>query len=115
MLRHLDLVVLALAFPVFVLADLSLLGYAVGAVAWLVQKFLAMYLQRRADASKEPKVVVGMLMGGAIARGWICGLTVISAGLILGESVGLAATLLILLLFTLYISTKFAERGLAPR
>ena len=115
MLRHLDLVVLALAFPVFVLADLSLLGYAVGAVAWLVQKFLAMYLQRRADASKEPKVVVGMLMGGAIARGWICGLTVITAGLVLGESVGLAATLLILLLFTLYISTKFAERGLVPR
>ncbi len=113
MLRHADVVVLALALPVFVLANLSLLGYLVGAVAWLVQKALAMYMQHRADASTEPKVVVGMLMGGAIARGWICGLTIIACGLVLGQGVGLAATLLILLLFTVYISVKFVERGVS--
>src|SRR5438093_4908828 len=36
--RYLDLVVLALAFPVFVVAGFPLLGYAAGAVAWLLQR-----------------------------------------------------------------------------
>jgi hypothetical protein len=34
--RLLDLVVLALALPIFVLAGLPLAGYAAGAGAWLV-------------------------------------------------------------------------------
>ncbi len=37
-LRQLDLVVLALALPIFIAADFPLLGYAAGAVAWLVQR-----------------------------------------------------------------------------
>ena len=35
--RYADLILLALALPIFVLADLPLLGYAVAAVAWLAQ------------------------------------------------------------------------------
>lgn len=106
------MLVLVLALPIFLLAELSLTGYAVGAVAWLVQKVLAMTLQRRADASREPKVVVGLLMGGAIARGWLCALSVLAVGLV-DSRAGLAATLLILLLFTVYITIKFVERGVS--
>ncbi len=112
MLRHLDVVVLVLALPIFVLAELSLTGYAVGAAAWLVPKAIAMTLQRRADASREPKVVVGLLMGGAIARGWLCALSVLAVGLV-DPRAGLAGTLLILLLFTIYITIKFAERAMS--
>ena len=36
-LRHLDLVVLALALPLFLVAGFPMLGYAAGAVAWLAQ------------------------------------------------------------------------------
>jgi hypothetical protein len=117
LLRHLDVLVLALALPVFVLAELSLTAYAVAAVAWLAQKALAMFLQRRADAATEPKVVVGLLMGGAMARGWLCALAVLALGLIDGRSgppnAGFQATLLILLLFTVYLTIKFAEKGLS--
>ena len=38
LVRHLDLVVLALALPVFLLAGWPMLGYAAGAVAWLAQR-----------------------------------------------------------------------------
>jgi hypothetical protein len=103
---------LALALPVFLLADLSLLGYAVGGGAWVVQKVIAMALQRRADASRDPRTVVGLLMGGAILRGWLCAGAVLGVGLT-DERAGLAATLLVLLLFTIYISVKFVERGLS--
>ena len=36
--RYLDLIVLALALPVFVVAGWPMLGYAAGAVAWLAQR-----------------------------------------------------------------------------
>lgn len=104
---------LALALPVFLAAGLSLEGYAVGAGAWLVQKAIAMALQRRADASRDPRTVVGLLMGGAIARGWLCAGAVLAVGLLIDERAGLAATLLILLLFTIYISIKFVDRGVS--
>ena len=35
-LRYLDIVILILALPIFLAADLPMLGYAAGAVAWLV-------------------------------------------------------------------------------
>ena len=37
-LRYIDLVLLALALPVFLAGDLPMLGYAAGAVAWIVQR-----------------------------------------------------------------------------
>lgn len=111
-MRHLDLLALAVALPIFLAADLSLKGYAVGGGAWLVQKAIAMTLQRRADASRDPRTVVGLLMGGAIARGWLCAGAVLAVGLT-DERAGLAATLLVLLLFTMYISFKFVERGVS--
>ena len=35
-LRYLDIVILILALPIFLAADLPMLGYAAAAVAWLV-------------------------------------------------------------------------------
>ncbi len=110
MMRHLDVLALAVALPVFLAGGLSMKGYVVGGAAWLVQKAIAMALQRRADASKDPRTVVGLLMGGAIARGWLCAGAVLAVGLT-DSRAGLAATLLVLLLFTMYISIKFVERG----
>ena len=37
-IRFLDLVLLAVALPVFLVAGLPMLGYAAGAAAWLVQR-----------------------------------------------------------------------------
>ena len=37
-LRYLDLIVLALALPIFLVAGWPMLGYAAGAVAWLAQR-----------------------------------------------------------------------------
>ena len=38
LVRYLDLVALAAALPLFLLADLPMLGYAVAAAAWLAQR-----------------------------------------------------------------------------
>ena len=73
MVRYLDLIVLVVvALPVFLLADLPLAAYLVGGGAWIVQRVVQVLMQRRAEASDDPRVVAGWTAGSMIARGWFC-------------------------------------------
>ena len=103
-MRQLDLVILAIALPIFVVAGWPLVGYAAGALAWLVQRAIAEYTGRRAAASDDPRTVVGLTAGSMIGRGWLVALTIFGAYLVAGsdDSVGLAAAVLVVVLFTAY-------------
>ncbi|MFY9264077.1 MAG: hypothetical protein WAO61_01425 [Solirubrobacterales bacterium] len=103
--RHLDFVALALALPVFVAAGWSLSGYAVAAAVWITQGFVQARLQKKVDTSDDPRTVVGLVAGGSLARAWFAAIAVLVAGLI-DERTGLAAVVLILVLFTVYFFTK---------
>lgn len=111
MLRNLDLVVLALAPIVFALAGFPLVAWAAAAAAWLVQRFLGDALQKRADAAEDPRTVVGLVAGGSMARAWLTALSVLAIGLVASERAGLAAVLLILVLFTTYFTSRLIVRG----
>ena len=58
-LRYLDIVILILALPIFLAADLPMLGYAAGAGAWLVQRAIQIVLMRKAAASEDPALHLG--------------------------------------------------------
>jgi hypothetical protein len=108
--RWLDMVVLVLAFPVFVVAGFPLTGYATGAGAWVVQRALQTAIQRRAEASREPRTVVGLTAGSMLVRGWLVALTILLVGL--GDNrAGLAAALLVIALFTVYFNVSLILRG----
>jgi len=107
--RYADLVVLALALPVFLLAELPLLGWATSAVAWCIQRGLQVYLNKRAAASDDPRTVAGLLAGSMIARGWFIALAVFGAGMV-DRTAGLAAAVLCLSLFTVYLSVSMLTR-----
>jgi hypothetical protein len=111
-LRQLDLVLLALALPIFLIAGWPLLGYAAGAVAWIVQRVIAELLGRRAAASDDPKTVVGLTAGSMIGRGWLVALTIFGAYLLAGskDAVGLAAAVLVVVLFTAYFTVSLIFR-----
>ena len=113
-MRHLDLAVLGLALPVFLLADLPLLGYAAAAAAWLAQRGIRALLERRARASDDPRTVAGLLAGSMIARGWLVALAIFGAGLI-EEDAGLSAAILMLTLFTVYFSASMVTRPFDAR
>ena len=114
-LRWLDLVVLALALPVFLLAGLPMAGYAAGAAAWLVQRAIQVVLERRARASEDPRTVVGITAASMIGRGWLVALTIFGAGLI-ERKAGLAAAILVIVLFTVYFIASLLTRPLeGPR
>ena len=108
-LRYLDLVLLVLALPVFVVGGLPLLGYAAGAVAWLVQRAIQVVLSRKAAESDDPRTVVGIAAGSMIGRGWLVALTIFAAGMVDNDA-GLAAAVLVIVLFTAYFTVSMIMR-----
>ena len=131
MLKHLDLAILALALPVFVLAGFPLLGYAVGAVAYLVQRLIKQKAEGRAleiashsigvegrdqkAAIADMRKVAGLTAGSMIGRGWFTALAIFGGYFAAGQddSVGLAAAVLVIVCFSAYFSTALALRPFA--
>jgi len=108
-LRYFDLFLLAAALPVFIAAELPLLGYAAAAIGWLAQRAVRAALTRRAESAKDPRVVAGLMTGSMIGRAWLMALLVFGAGMIEREA-GLAGAVLVVILFTGFFSTQFALR-----
>lgn len=113
--RLLDLFVLALAFPVFVLAGWPLEGYAAAAGAWLVQRGVQVVLQRRAERAEDPRTVVGIATASMIGRGWLVALMIFGVGLAAGNDAGLAAAVLVIVLFTVYFTVSMILRPFDQR
>lgn len=109
LLRQLDLVALALALPLFALADFPMLGYAVGGAAWLIQKAISHWVTQRAAASDDARTTVGLLAGSMIGRGWFVAIAIFVAGLSDNDA-GLAAAVLVITLFTIYFTVNMILR-----
>jgi hypothetical protein len=109
-IRWLDMILLVLALPVFLIADLPLAGYFAGAGAWIAQRAIQLLVQRRVSAAEDPRTIVGLTAGSMIARGWIAAGTVFAVGLIGGDKDGLAAAITILALFTVYLTVQLMTR-----
>jgi hypothetical protein len=109
LLRYFDLVILALALPVFLVADLPVLGWIAAAVGWICQRAVRQALERRAEASGDPRTVAGIMVGSMVARAWLMALAIVAAGLTEREA-GLSAGILVIALFSAFLSTQFALR-----
>jgi hypothetical protein len=109
--RYLDLVVLVVvALPIFLLGDLPLAAYVVGGGARILQRIVQLLMQRRAEASDDPRVVAGWTAGSMIARGWFCALAIFGVGLAEGDEAGLSAAVLVITLFTVYFMVRMILR-----
>jgi hypothetical protein len=115
-LKYADLGLLALALPVFILAGWPLLGYAVAAAAWLVQRGIHALASRRVSrsiASGDRRAALGIMGASTLGRVWLIAIAVLIVGLVEREA-GLAAALLSVALFTLYFGARVFERLLYP-
>ena len=110
--RWLDVVLVVLAAPFVVLMGLPVLGYAVGAAAWIVNRALGVLVERRATAQADVRRAVGMNLGALIARSWLVGLTILAVGLAGEREDGLTAAILLLAAFTLYFVSSLLLRPL---
>ena len=114
-IRHLDLVLLVLALPVFVAADWPLLGYAVAACAWIAQRLALGYANSRIArslAAGERRDAFRTKAISSMGRVWLVSVAVLLVGLLADREDGLAAALLVTALFTVQLlSQAFTGRS----
>jgi hypothetical protein len=114
-LRYLDLVLLAVALPVFIAADLPISGYLVVAGVWLALYGIEVGADRAiaaAAARRDRRAAMGWLGATGLARAWIVALAVLIVGLAAGKDAGLAAAVLSLILFTVHLGSRVLARML---
>jgi hypothetical protein len=110
--RYLDVVLLVLAAPFVVLLGAPVLGFVVGAVAWILQRFAAVAIEHRAARAKDVKTALGLNMGSLVIRAWLIGLTILAVGLLAEREDGLTAGITVLVAFTVYFATSLILRPL---
>ena len=101
--KHVDLLVLAAAAVVFVLCDFPLLGYAVGAGAWLAQRGIQWLAQRRSTEALKAgnrQRAMGIIAATTLGRVWLMATVVLLAG-IAQRTAGLSSAILLAALFTI--------------
>ena len=104
--RFADLAVLAAALPVFLLADLPMLGYAVAAAVWLAATALQLVSERhmrRSIAAGRRNSAMGAMAAATLGRVWLVALAILLVGLADRES-GLAAAVLAAVLVTVHFA-----------
>jgi len=112
--RNLDLVLLALALPLFIVAGLPLLGYATALVIWAMWRLIGALAERKAEEANDLGKMAAIATGSMIGRGWLCALAIFAGYFLAGQddSVGLAAAVLVIVCFTAYFSTAMVLRPL---
>ena len=109
--RYLDVVLIVLAAPFVVLLGLPVLGYAVGAGIWIVQRVLEAVLDhaaRRSDARRA----VGLKVASMIGRTWLVGIGILAVGLAAEREDGFTAAVLCLAAYTVHLATALILRPL---
>jgi hypothetical protein len=92
--------------------DLPVLGYAVGALAWILNRAIGVWTERVAKGQQDIRRAVGLNLGVLIARAWLVGLTILAVGLAGEREDGLTAAVLLLAAFTVYFVTSLLLRPL---
>lgn len=113
-LRYLDVCLVLLSAPFVVLADMPLLGYCIGAAAWLGTRLGAEALHARAQRSRDVRVRSGLMVGVMMGRVWLVALAVLAARYAGGKDDGVMAAVLVLAAFTVYFLFTLATRGGHP-
>jgi hypothetical protein len=108
-LKNVDVIALAVALVLFLVAGFPIVGWLTGAGAWAVQRGINEFVVRKAEKATEIRTRVGLLAGSMIARGWIVAGIIVAVGL--GNSkAGLSAAILFLAVFTLQFTMLMAMR-----
>jgi hypothetical protein len=108
--KYVDLLVLIAALAVFLLGGLPMLGFVAGAVAWLAQRAIHMIAAKRAQAELSAgnrQKAMGIVAATTLGRVWLMATVVLVTGLVVEREAGLAAGVLLAVLFTV----SFAAQG----
>ena len=108
--RNMDFGVLLAALPIFLLGDLPIAGWAVGAGGYVIQRIVRDVLANKARESEDPRTVAGILVASMLARGFLIALALLGVGLAVSNKAGLCAAVLFLAAFTISFGMGLALR-----
>jgi hypothetical protein len=114
LLAHLDIGLLIVALPIFIGAGLPILGWVGGSAAYVIQKLIGEMLNRSAAQAEDVTGLLGVMVGGVIARGFFVALSIFGVGMI-KSSAGASAGFLFLAAFTVYFTMALVLRPYAPQ
>jgi hypothetical protein len=107
--RYADVVVIVLAAPFIVLMGAPVLGYVVGAGAWILTRVLGAVVERYAR-TRDIKTQLALNFGVLMGRVWIVGIAILVVGKTADRADGLMAALVALAAFTIYLGTSLVLR-----
>jgi hypothetical protein len=113
-LRYLDLALLLIALPVFIVAGLPMAGYLTVVGTWVLIYLVELASNRAISGAverRDRRAVMGWLGATGLARAWIVALAVLIVGLAAGKDAGLAAAVLALILFTVHLGSRVLLRA----
>jgi hypothetical protein len=113
-LRYLDVCLVLLTAPFVVAAGMPLMGYLIGACAWLCTRLGAEALHARAQRSRDVRVRSGLMVAVMMGRVWIVALAVLLARYAGGRGDGIMAAALVLAAFSVYLAFTLVSRGGPP-
>jgi hypothetical protein len=95
LLRYLDIVLVALAAIPAIALGAPVLGYAIGAGAWVLQRIVAELDKHWVGKAAEPRTQLGLNLFEAFGRIWLLAGAIIVAGVAGGRADGLTAAITI--------------------
>lgn len=110
-LRYLDICLVLAAAPIVIAGGLPLLGYAIGAAAWLLTRLAAAWVYARALRTDDPRVRAGLQVGTMMGRVWLVALAIVLARDAGSNGDGVTAAVVALTAFTIYFALNIATRG----
>jgi hypothetical protein len=113
-LRYLDVCLVLLSAPFVLVAGMPLLGYLIGACAWLGTRLGAEALHARAQRSRDVRIRSGLMVAVMMGRVWIVALAVLLARYAGSKDDGVMAAVLVLGAFTVYFTLTLVTRGGHP-
>ncbi len=107
--RYLDVALVLVAAPFVVLLDLPVLGYVVGAGAWLTSRVVEFLLERRA-ARAQVGGALGLKFASMLGRTWLIGLAIVVVGVAAERQDGFTAAVICLIAYTIHLATQLILR-----
>jgi hypothetical protein len=109
-LRYLDVCLVLATAPFVLAAGLPMLGYLVGAAAWVLTRAGTAIAHAQARRAADAKVKAGLHVAAMMGRIWLVALAVVLARYAGGKDDGIMAAALVLAAFTVYFLLSFATR-----
>ena len=106
--RWIDVILVIALAPIVLIAGVPVLGFAAAALGWTLGRIAGDVVERRAEASDNPRTAVGLMLFTGLGRAWAMGLIIVAVGVAGAREDGLTAAVTAFLAFSVYLGARVA-------